>query len=283
MRLSEGDVVCGFAAATARAAVRAVEEAQWCSAGALARHLGMDAAACRSLLEALETGGYLNKPYRRQLPEGYRGEWLPGEESGDEPLLLWHLSYPKGKSLAKARIGPPVPRAVAEGLVRDVLARVIAVNRDPASTHVITRVALFGSMTDPSRDLVSDVDLVVWADRRSDAPLGAGPNYCWRGKLITSRRIWPHATVQGWRRSSRLMTSGSMSAWLTAGPRQHPLSRPTRRRSSCSRTSHQRPAGLTQHPVGDPGSPRMAADGPGRCMLVEWIRISLSRARSWAP
>ena len=109
------------------------------------------------------------------MPEGHGGEWLPDEEFGDEPLLLWHLSYPKGKSLAKARIGPPVPRAVAEGLVRDVLARVIEVDRDLASTHVITRVAMFGSMTDPSRDLVSDVDLAVWADRRSDVPLGAGP------------------------------------------------------------------------------------------------------------
>jgi len=49
------------------------------------------------------------------------------------------------------------------------------VNRDLASTHVITRVAMFGSMTDPSRELVSDVDLAVRADRRSDAPLGAGP------------------------------------------------------------------------------------------------------------
>jgi hypothetical protein len=91
----------------------------------------MDAAACRSVLEALQAGGYLDKPHRGRLPERYRGEWLPDEESGDEPLLLWHLSYPRGKSLAKARIGPPVPRAVAEGLVRDVLARVIGVNRDP--------------------------------------------------------------------------------------------------------------------------------------------------------
>jgi hypothetical protein len=180
MRLSEGDVVCGVTAAVARAAVRAVEEAQYCSAGALARRLGMDAAACRSLLEALQADGYLDQPYRGPLPEGYRGEWLPGEESGDEPLLLWHLSYPRGKSLAKARIGPPVPRPVAKRLVGDVLARVIEVNSDPASTHVITRVALFGSMTDPTRELVSDVDLAVWADRRSDAPLGAGP-----GLLLT--------------------------------------------------------------------------------------------------
>jgi hypothetical protein len=86
-----------------------------------------------------------------------------------------------------------------------------------------------------------------------------GRNCCWRGKLIASRRIWRHATVPGWRRCSRLMTSGSMSAWLTAGPRRPPLSRPARRRSSCSRTSHQRPAGLTRHRVGDP---RLTASWP---------------------
>jgi len=182
MRLSEGDVVCGVAAATARAAVRMVEEAQWCSAGALARRLGMDPAACRTLLEALEAGGYLNKPYRGRLPEGHGSEWLPDEEFGNQPLLLWHLCYPKGKSLTKARIAPPVPRAVAEGLVRDVLARVIEVNQDLTATHVITRVAMFGSMTDPSRDLVSDVDLAVWADRRSDVPLGAGPELLLEGE-----------------------------------------------------------------------------------------------------
>lgn len=175
MRPAEGDVVCGVAAATARAAVRAVEQAQWCSAGALTRRFGMDPAACRTLLEALEADGYLNKPYRGRLPEGYGSEWLPDEEFGNQPPLLWHLCSPKGKSLAKARIGPPIPRAVAEGLVREVLARVIEVNQDLTATHVITRVAMFGSMTDPSRDLVSDVDLAVWADRRSDVPLGTGP------------------------------------------------------------------------------------------------------------
>jgi hypothetical protein len=109
MRLPEGDVVCG--AAAAGAAVHEVKEAQWCSAAALARRLGMDPAACRTLLEALEADDYLNKPYRGRLPEGHRGEWLPGEELGNEPLLRWHLCYPKGESLAKARIGPPALRA----------------------------------------------------------------------------------------------------------------------------------------------------------------------------
>jgi hypothetical protein len=170
MRLSEGDVVCGVAAIMAREAVRGVEAAPWCSAGALARRLSIDSAASRSLLEALEAEGYLDKPHLGPLPEGHDGEWLPGEESGDQPLL-WHLSYPKGKGLAKARVGPPVPRVVAEALVRDVLARVGEVNRDPGATHVITRVVLHGSMTDPGQLLVSDVDLAMWADRRADAAL----------------------------------------------------------------------------------------------------------------
>lgn len=171
MRLSEGDVVCGVAATMARNAAREVDAAQWCSAGALARRLGIDTAASRSLLEALEAEGYLDKPYPGPLPESHVGEWLPGEESSDQPLPLWHLSCLKGKRLAKARVGLPVPRVVAEGLVRDVLARVGDVNRDPGATHVITRVVLHGSMTDPGQLLVSDVDLAMWADRRADAAL----------------------------------------------------------------------------------------------------------------
>lgn len=50
-----------------------------------------------------------------------------------------------------------------------MLARVGEVNRDPAATHVITRVVLYGSMTDPGQLLVSDADLAMWADRRADA------------------------------------------------------------------------------------------------------------------
>ena len=103
---------------------------------------------------------------------------------------------------------------------------------------------------------MSYVDLAVWADRRSDVPLGAGPELLLEGEAHRVAEDLRHATVPGWRRCSRLMTNGSMSAWLTAGPRRSPLSRPARRRSSCSRTSHQRPAGLTRHRVGDPGWPR---------------------------
>jgi hypothetical protein len=123
MRLSEGDVVCGAAAATARAAARAVEEAQWCSAGALARRLGLDIAVCRSLLEALEAGDYLTKPYHGRLPEGHRGEWLPDEEFGDEPLLPADQVHTRSiaglcqVSQRSAGSGPAWSRSVMDGAI----------------------------------------------------------------------------------------------------------------------------------------------------------------------
>jgi hypothetical protein len=64
-------------------------------------------------------------------------------------LVLWHLRYPEGKPLTKARIGPAVPRPEAEGLLAQVLDRVRAVNDDPAGSHIIEHATLFGSLTDP--------------------------------------------------------------------------------------------------------------------------------------
>jgi hypothetical protein len=257
MRLSEGDVVCGVTAIMAREAVRGVEAAQSYSAGALARRLSIDSAASRSLLEALEAEGYLDKPYLGPLPEGHDGDSLPGEESGDQPLLLWHLSYPKGKGLAKARVGPPVPRPVAEGLVRDVLARVGEVNRDPAATHVITRVVLYGSMTDPGQLLVSDADLAVWADRRADAAFLARLRELGPQLGMDARRAEEAQAAldrSGWKRCWRLMTNASMSAWSTDGPTPHPPSRPAPPRSSCSPIpQRRRPAGPSRASRGEPG------------------------------
>lgn len=174
MLFAPEDQVCGVPASMAREAVRIVESAQWCSAGALASELHMDVAASRSLLEALEAEGRLAR-YTGRLPDGHDGWWLPGEETSEEQFVLWHLRYLEGKALAKARIGSPVPRSVAEGLLADVLDRVRAVNSDPAASHAIERVLLYGSLTAPGRETVSDVDLLVVAHRRGDrASLGGG-------------------------------------------------------------------------------------------------------------
>ena len=150
MLFAPEDQVYGVPAAVAREAVRIVESVQWCSAGVLARELRIDITASRCLLQALESDGRLTR-YPGMLPSGHDGAWLPGEEASEEPLVLWHLRYPEGKALAKARIGPAVPRSVAESLLAEFLDRIRSANNDPAGSHVIERVTLFGSLTDPGR------------------------------------------------------------------------------------------------------------------------------------
>ncbi len=97
------------------------------------------------------------------LADRSEGAWLPGEEDGPEPLLLWHLTSPDGTQLAKAHIGSPISRAAAGALLDGVLDRVRAVNRDPRSTHVIESVTLYGSLADPDRQVVTDVDLIAFS------------------------------------------------------------------------------------------------------------------------
>jgi hypothetical protein len=175
MLFAPDDEVCGVPVAVALAAVRLVESVQWCSAGWLAREFQMTTVASLLLLEELESDGCLDR-HLGMLPPGHDGAWLPEEEAGEEPLVLWHLTYPKGKALAKARIGPAMPRAVAEKLLADFLGRIRTVNNDPGGSHTIERVILYGSLTDSSRSEVSDIDLLIYARRRArDAYPGSAP------------------------------------------------------------------------------------------------------------
>jgi predicted nucleotidyltransferase len=164
--LRDGDQICGFPAIQAGYAARTVDALQWCSAGALARGLQVSPPEARALLLAMEAGGYLT---RHTGPLAGRGAWLPDEGTGPEPLLLWHLTSLRGMQLAKAHIGSQLPRAAAEALLEGFLDRVRAVNRDLGSTHVIESVMLYGSVADPDRQEVTDVDLIVFAERRCRA------------------------------------------------------------------------------------------------------------------
>ena len=103
-----------------REAIRIVESVQRSSAGVLAREPRIDIAASRLLLQAPESDGRLTR-YPGMLPSGHDGAWLPGEEASEEPLVLWRLRYPEGKALAKADIGPAVPRSVTESLLAGFL------------------------------------------------------------------------------------------------------------------------------------------------------------------
>jgi hypothetical protein len=91
--------------------------------------------------------------------------------------------------------------------------------------------------------------------RRSDEPLGAGPELLPEGE---AHRVAEDLAARDRSRLEALLAADDERidvSVVTAGPRWPPLSRPARRRSSCSQTSQERPAGLTQHRVGDPGSP----------------------------
>jgi hypothetical protein len=48
------------------------------------------------------------------------------------------------------------------------------VNRDPGSTHVIESVTLYGSLADPDRHAVTDVDLIAFTRRRRQGATSSG-------------------------------------------------------------------------------------------------------------
>jgi hypothetical protein len=163
--LKHGEEICGFPAIQAGYAARVIDAWQWCSAGVLAQELQISQHEARALLLALEAGGYLTR-HTGQLAADHDGAWLPEEEDGSEPLLLWHLTSPDGMQLAKAHVGSPMSRAAAEALLDGLLDRVRTVNRDPCATHVVESVVLYGSLVDPDREEVTDVDSIVFTRRR---------------------------------------------------------------------------------------------------------------------
>jgi hypothetical protein len=163
--LKDGEEICGFPAVQAGYAARTVDAWQWCSAGVVARELQVSWQEARALLVALEGGGYLMR-HTGQLAAGHDGEWLPEEEEGTEPLLLWHLTNLDGMQLAKAHVGSAMSRATAEVLLDGFLGRVRTVNRDPCATHVVESVELYGSFVEPDREEVADIDLRVVTRRR---------------------------------------------------------------------------------------------------------------------
>ncbi|MFB7878555.1 hypothetical protein ACFC06_25190 [Nocardia sp. NPDC056064] len=67
----------------------------------------------------------------------------------------------KGYALANASAAKPVHRATAEKALAGFLHRVEQAAADPMNLWVVDRVVLFGSMLDPTRQRVSDVDLAV--------------------------------------------------------------------------------------------------------------------------
>lgn len=75
----------------------------------------------------------------------------------------------RGLRLAAASTGKPIPRAKAEQLLDELLERARAINQSD-SWHRIAQIELFGSLLDPNRATVNDIDLLVTLELRYEIP-----------------------------------------------------------------------------------------------------------------
>ncbi len=95
---------------------------------------------------------------------GYMRPVAPGDDD-QLPLLARFREGPMwvftelGNQLANASAARPLRRASAEKALAGFLDRVDEVEAHPLCLHVVTEAILFGSMLDPDRQTVSDVDV----------------------------------------------------------------------------------------------------------------------------
>ena len=138
MRIDPGSKIAGKPALLVRDCLRTLRaRISWDlaaleSAASLARGTG------KPLLRALSAAGLVRNVGR--------GWWEITEE---------------GQRLSSATAAKPITRGTAEKALREFLARVERVNRDPRFLGRVNRVVLFGSMLRESVDRLSDVDLAV--------------------------------------------------------------------------------------------------------------------------
>lgn len=83
---------------------------------------------------------------------------IEAKDDGNE--TVWDTTI-AGNALAMASAARPVRREVAEGHLAALLERVEEVNADPELLHWVTEVRVFGSMLDPERARLNDVDVAI--------------------------------------------------------------------------------------------------------------------------
>jgi predicted nucleotidyltransferase len=140
MRVSKDEQIAGMPATSLRRAFRAMRSRAYQRLDDLRAVLGegldLPREQAKAVVEQLIAEGYIE---RSDL--GYR------------------LSE-QGLRLAAASTGRPIPRAQAEQLLTELIERARDINQGD-SWYRIARIELLGSMLDPSRETVNDIDLMV--------------------------------------------------------------------------------------------------------------------------
>jgi predicted nucleotidyltransferase len=81
----------------------------------------------------------------------------------------WWRPAVKGRALAQASFRPPVTRATAERLLKEVIERAQRFNSTPGHLVEVAELIVFGSYLDPATDRLGDLDLAVKLRNRTDA------------------------------------------------------------------------------------------------------------------
>jgi predicted nucleotidyltransferase len=149
MRVDKDDQIAGVPATDLRRAFRVMRDEHYrrldelCAA--LSTGLGLTQAQAKATTAQLIAEGYFD-----------RGE-------------LGYALMERGLRLAAASTGKPIPRAKAEQFLDELLERARAINQSD-SWHRIAQIELFGSLLDPSRATVNDIDLLVTLELRYEIP-----------------------------------------------------------------------------------------------------------------
>lgn len=95
---------------------------------------------------------------------------LTGIEAGEGVLSTWERYglTDKGLALAGAAATKRIPRKTAERKFRGLLERAEKVNSDPYTARLVERIWLFGSLLDPEKSDVGDIDVVVESVRTGE-------------------------------------------------------------------------------------------------------------------
>lgn len=127
------------------------------------------------LFDVLVERGYL-EPLEGDRATGQVWAWDAGSGRFEEVVARLYRTSTKGHALANASAAKPVSRATADKALASFLQRVEHVATDPMNLYVVDRVVLFGSMLDPTRERLSDVDLAVSLARNDAVYDAAGHN-----------------------------------------------------------------------------------------------------------
>lgn len=162
MLIERGQTIAGMEATEARSLMRTLQFEAY-STRALADRFGTSEDGAGTLVETLCEAGLI------EATESAGRYMLGPGESIDRLPRLWRTTV-SGNALAKARIGKPIARATAIRLLDELLDRVRAANEGDEWLHWIDRVTLYGSLMQPDKDVVGDIDIAVeLTDRFEDS------------------------------------------------------------------------------------------------------------------